>query len=81
MMTFENLVIPTWLVQNLHAWTSGIQSDIPHYVGNFNINSTIFRNVEFCTLKGFSSNNKKIVKKDKYESSRIFSSSKLKFPN
>jgi hypothetical protein len=81
MMTLENLVIPTWLVQNLHAWTSGIQSDIPHYVGNFNITSTIFRNVEFCTLKGFSSNNKKIVKKDKYESSRIFSSSKLKFPN
>jgi hypothetical protein len=23
MMRFENLVIPTWLVQNLHAWTSG----------------------------------------------------------
>ncbi len=82
MMTLENLVIPTWLVQNLHAWTSGIQSDIPYYVGNFDINSTIFQNVEILHPKRFFFKliDKKIVK-DKYESSRIFSSSKLKFPN
>jgi hypothetical protein len=48
----------------MHAWPSGIQSDIPYYVGSFDINSTIFQNVEICATKRFLQINKEQIVKE-----------------